>query len=67
MLQGVVQLTHAQSDQRMTSYRRASNAVGLDIDDSGDIVHGQRQLSLFDAHDDERFFLPIPVLRSPLC
>ena len=33
----------------------------LDIDDTCDVVHGQQQLSLFNAHYDERCFLPIHV------
>src|SRR6266568_3993372 len=33
----------------------------LDIDDTVDVVHGYQQLSLFNAHYDERCFLPIHV------
>jgi hypothetical protein len=36
-------------------------AVTLDIDDTLDVVHGHQQLSLFNAHYDERCFLPIHV------
>src|SRR5438874_13254557 len=36
-------------------------AVTLDIDDTVDVVHGHQQLSLFNAHYDERCFLPIHV------
>ena len=32
-----------------------------DIDDTVDVVHGHQQLSLFNAHYDERCFLPIHV------
>jgi hypothetical protein len=35
--------------------------VTLDIDDTVDVVHGHQQLSLFNAHYDERCFLPIHV------
>jgi hypothetical protein len=35
--------------------------VTLDIDDTVDVVHGRQQLSLFNAHSDERCFLPIHV------
>jgi hypothetical protein len=35
--------------------------VTLDIDDTPDVVHGQQQLSMFNAHYDERCFLPIHV------
>jgi hypothetical protein len=33
----------------------------LDIDDTADTVHGHQQLSLFNAHYDERCFLPIHI------
>jgi Transposase DDE domain group 1 len=36
-------------------------AVTLDIDDTLDVVHGHQQLALFNAHYDERCFLPIHV------
>ena len=36
-------------------------AVTLDIDDTCEVVHGHRQLSLFNAHYDDRCFLPIHV------
>ena len=35
--------------------------VTLDIDDTCDVVHGHQQLSLFNAHYDERCFLPIHI------
>jgi hypothetical protein len=43
------------------SYRRAPDAITLDIDDTCDEVHGHQQLSLFNAHYDERCFLPIHI------
>ena len=43
------------------SYDRPPAAVTLDIDDTLDVVHGQQPLSMFNAHDDERCFLPIHV------
>ena len=46
------------------SYPTPPDAVTLDIDDIDDIdnvVHGHQQLSLFNAHYDERCFLPIHV------
>ena len=39
----------------------AAAAVTLDIDDTLDVVHGHQQLSLFNAHYDERCFLPIHI------
>jgi hypothetical protein len=43
------------------SYPKPPAAVTLDIDDTVDVVHGHQQLSLFNAHYDERCFLPIHV------
>ena len=43
------------------SYTIPPAAVTLDIDDTVDVVHGHQQLSLFNAHYDERCFLPIHV------
>ena len=43
------------------SYRRAPKAITLDVDDTFDAVHGHQQLSMFNAHYDERCFLPIHV------
>ena len=38
-----------------------ATSITLDIDDTFDAVHGQQQLSLFNAHYDERCFLPIHI------
>jgi hypothetical protein len=43
------------------SYATPPETVVLDIDDTVDVVHGHQQLSLFNAHFDERCFLPIHV------
>jgi hypothetical protein len=48
-------------DLYCASYATPPAAVTLDIDDTVDVVHGHRQLSLFNAHYDERCFLPIHV------
>jgi hypothetical protein len=60
-LRKVVRMTHAMIDIYCASYRRPPAAVTLDIDDTVDVVHGRQQLSLFNAHYDERCFLPIHV------
>lgn len=60
-LREVVRMTHAMIDIYCTSYARPPAAVTLDIDDTLDVVHGHQQLSLFNAHYDERCFLPIHV------
>jgi hypothetical protein len=51
----------AMVDQFCASWRRAPCSITLDIDDTFDAVHGHQQLSLFNAHYDERCFLPIHI------
>jgi hypothetical protein len=60
-LRHAIHLTYALVDQWMASYEREPASVILDIDDTCDVVHGHQQLSLFNAHYDERCFLPIHV------
>jgi hypothetical protein len=60
-LREVIKLTYAMVDLYCASYARPPHAVTLDIDDTVDVVHGHQQLSLFNAHYDERCFLPIHV------
>ena len=60
-LKDAVRLTYALVEQWIASYEREPASVILDIDDTCDVVHGHQQLSLFNAHDDERCFLPIHV------
>jgi len=60
-LKDAIRLTYALVDQWMASYPREPASVILDIDDTCDVVHGQQQLSLFNAYYDERCFLPIHV------
>lgn len=60
-LREVVRLTCAMVDLYCASYPRPPGAVTLDIDDTVDVVHGHQQLSLFNAHHDERCFMPIHV------
>ena len=51
----------AMIDQFCSSYSRAPKSIILDIDDTLDAVHGNQQLSLFNANYDERCFLPIHI------
>jgi Transposase DDE domain group 1 len=60
-LRAVVRMTYAMVDLYCASYRCPPRAVTLDIDDTVDVVHGHQQMSLFNAHYDERCFLPIHV------
>src|SRR4030081_3705555 len=48
-------------DLYCASYATPPTTVILDIDDTVNVVHGHQQLSLFNAHYDERCFLPIHV------
>src|ERR1035437_4435219 len=60
-LRDVIRLTYTLVDAWMDSYPHEPESVTLDIDDTCDVVHGHQQLSLFNAHYDERCFLPIHV------
>lgn len=60
-LREVVRMTYAMIDTYCSSDKRPPRALTLDIDDTLDVVHGYQQLSLFNAHYDERCFLPIHV------
>jgi hypothetical protein len=57
----IARLMRALVDQFCASYARAPASIILDIDDTFDAVHGRQQLSLFNAHYDERCFLPIHI------
>src|SRR5215468_6456086 len=60
-LREVVRLMRAMVGLYCASYDRPPVSVTLDIDDTLDVVHGHQQLSMFNAHYDERCFLPIHV------
>ncbi|CEF49382.1 unnamed protein product [uncultured bacterium] len=57
----IARLMAAMIDQFCASYRRPPASIVLDIDDTFDAVHGHQQMSLFNAHYDERCFLPIHI------
>jgi hypothetical protein len=57
----IARLMGAMVDQFCDSYPRAPKSIVLDIDDTFDAVHGHQQLSFFNAHYDERCFLPIHI------
>ena len=60
-LREVIRLMRAMVAVYCRSYAKPPASVTLDIDDTLDVVHGQQQLSMFNAHYDERCFLPIHV------
>jgi hypothetical protein len=49
------------ADVYCQSYKTPPKSVILDFDDTVDVVHGHQQLSLFNAHEDERCFKSIHV------
>src|SRR6201989_189637 len=60
-LRDLIRLMGVMVDLYCASYATPPAAVTLHIDDTVDVVHGHQQLSLFNAHYDERCFLPIHV------
>ena len=60
-LRTVIRLGWVLVDLWLSSYAAPPETVTLDIDDTLDVVHGHQQLSLFNAHYDERCFLPIHI------
>ena len=60
-LRDLIRLGRVMVDLYCASYAAPPETVVLDIDDTLDVVHGRQQLSLFNAHYDERCFLPIHV------
>jgi Transposase DDE domain group 1 len=60
-LREILRLMAVMVDVWCASYPVPPAAVTLDIDDTLDVVHGHQQLSLFNAHYDERCFLPIHI------
>lgn len=60
-LRTLLRLGRAMVDLFCRGHHRPPKAITLEIDDTLDRVHGQQQLSLFNAHYDARCFLPIHV------
>ena len=60
-LREILRLMGTMVDLWCASYSAPPAAVTLDIDETVDVVHGHQQLSLFNAHYDDRCFLPIHI------
>jgi hypothetical protein len=60
-LREIICLTYALVDIWCRSYAKPPRSVVLDIDDTVDVVHGHQRLALWNAHYDERCFLPIHI------
>jgi Transposase DDE domain group 1 len=57
----LIRLSRALVDPWCASHPRPPHAITLDIDDTADTVHGHQAGAVFNAHYDERCFLPIHV------
>ncbi len=60
-LRDLIRMSRGMVDLWCQSYPKAPKSIVLDIDDTADIVHGHQQMSLFNAHQDERCFAPIHI------
>jgi hypothetical protein len=60
-LRDLIRISHGMVALWCQSYPTPPASITLDIDDTADIVHGHQQMSLFNAHQDERCFAPIHV------
>jgi hypothetical protein len=60
-LRTLMRLSHGMVDLWCERHGAAPRSIVLDIDDTADTVHGHQQMSLFNAHYDERCFLPIHI------
>ncbi|HEY2884193.1 MAG TPA: IS1380 family transposase [Rhizomicrobium sp.] len=60
-LRDLIRMSRGMVDFWCESHPLPPKGIVLDIDDTADTVHGHQQMSLFNAHYDERCFLPIHV------
>jgi Transposase DDE domain group 1 len=60
-LRDPIRMSRGMVDFWCQSHPHPPKGIVLDIDDTADTVHGHRQMSLFNAHYDERCFLPIHI------
>jgi hypothetical protein len=60
-LQEIIRLTYALIDIWCGSYKAPPTSVVLDIDDTLDVAHGRQEMAEWNAHYDERCFLPIHI------
>ena len=60
-LRVLIRMSHALVDLWCARHQRPPRRVTLDIDDTADTAHGHQALALFNAHYDERCFLPIHI------
>ena len=60
-LREIIRLTYALIDIWCGSYTAPPRSVVLDIDDTLDVAHGRQEMAEWNAHYDERCFLPIHI------
>jgi hypothetical protein len=60
-LRVLIRMSYALIDLWCQGHRCPPRRVTLDIDDTADTAHGHQALALFNAHHDERCFLPIHI------
>lgn len=60
-VQELLAMGRAMVDLYCASFRQVPKRIVLDIDDTFDAVHGDQQLRLFNARNDEYGFQPIVV------
>ncbi len=60
-LKEIIRLTYALIDIWCRSYTKPPASVILDIDDTLDVAHGHQEMTEWNAHYDERCFLPIHI------
>src|ERR1019366_6170493 len=60
-LHTLIRMSRGMVDFWCESHQHPPTGMVLNIDDPADTVHGHQQMSLFNAHYDERCFLPIHI------
>jgi hypothetical protein len=63
-LRTLIRMSRGMVDFWCQSHPHPPNGIVLDIDDTADTVHGHQQMSWFNAHYDERCFLPIHIYHA---
>ena len=60
-IRDLIRMSWGMLDLWCQSYKKAPQSITLDIDDTADTVHGLQHMLLFNAHHDERVFMPIHI------
>ena len=57
----LMRMAHALGDAFIASFSRPPRQLLLDLDDTGDVVHGNQQLALFNTHYGEYAYQPLHI------